>query len=188
MCKNMLFLGFAAEGLAGWKGQSPMESGFPFTGICSQPLAVSPGMWGGTSVGTVPVSLPLQALAFLNVIRLFLWAQCKDASGERKYLMPQQFFLKQKRKGYLTWETWPWSPVFLVRERRHCTGPISHPRARCPTWEPPDSHQQLSSDNYPKFLLALKLPYSCCSPWGSWDLAVEGFILCLPSFHILTPF
>lgn len=50
------------------KGQSPVKSGFPFTGICSQPLAVSPGRWGGTSVGTVPVSLLLQALAFLNVI------------------------------------------------------------------------------------------------------------------------
>lgn len=53
------------------KRQPPVRSGFLFTGIGSQSLAVSPGMWGargGTSVGTVPVSLPLQALAFLNVI------------------------------------------------------------------------------------------------------------------------
>lgn len=83
------------------KGQSlnlePLvKSGFPFH------TAFVPSRWlsppGRTSVGTVPVSLPLQALAFLNVIWLFLWAQCKDASGERKYLMPQQFFKAKKKR------------------------------------------------------------------------------------------
>lgn len=69
---NMLFLDFVAEGPAGcWEGPAPQpgatgEVWLSFShSICSQPLAVSPGR---TSVGTVPVSLPLQALAFLNVI------------------------------------------------------------------------------------------------------------------------
>lgn len=66
---NMLFLDFVAEGPAGcWEGPAPQPgaTGEVFShSICSQPLAVSPGR---TSVGTVPVSLPLQALAFLNVI------------------------------------------------------------------------------------------------------------------------
>lgn len=69
---NMLFLDFVAEGPAGCReGPTPQpgatgEVWLSFShSICSQPLAVSPGR---TSVGTVPVSLPLQALAFLNVI------------------------------------------------------------------------------------------------------------------------
>lgn len=69
---NMLFPDFEAEGPAGcWEGPAPQlgatgEVWLSFShSICSQPLAVSPGR---TSVGTVPVSLPLQALAFLNVI------------------------------------------------------------------------------------------------------------------------
>lgn len=103
MCKNnMLFPDSTADGPAGcWEGPAPQpgaagEVWLSFShSICSQPLAVSPGR---TSVGTVPVSLPLQAPAFLNVIRLFLWAQCKDASGERKYLMPRQFFKAKKKR------------------------------------------------------------------------------------------
>lgn len=56
-----------------------------------------PAPLGRTSVGTVPVSLPFQSFAFLSLIWLFLWAQCKDASKERKPLMPQQFIKKKRR-------------------------------------------------------------------------------------------
>jgi len=56
-----------------------------------------PASLGRPSVGTVPVSLPFQSFAFLSQIWLFLWAQCKDASKERKPLMPQQFIKKKRR-------------------------------------------------------------------------------------------
>lgn len=147
-----------------------VQSSFPFhTAFVLSSWLPPPGR---TSVGTVPVSLPLQALAFLNVIWLFLWAQWKDASGERKYLMPQQFFLRQKRKGYWTWEPWTWSPLFLVWERGHCTESISQPCG------PDIQHgndltpiHQLSCDNGTTFLLALKLLYLRFSPWESWDVS-----------------
>lgn len=76
-------------------------------------------------------------------------------------------------------------------EPGHCTGPVNQPRG------PDIQHgngltpiHQLSSENNAKFLLALELLYLCCSPWGSWDMPVEDFILrLLPLLaHLLTPF
>lgn len=157
--------------------------------ICSQPLAASPREDIRGDSSCFPA---FAALAFLNVIRLFLWARWKDASGERKYLMPQQFFLRQNRKGYWTWEPWTWSPLFLVWERGHCTESIYQPCG-------PDTQHgndltpihQLNGDNSTTFFLALKLLYLCSSPWESWDMEMEDFILWplpLLSFHILILF
>lgn len=102
---NMLFLDFVAEGPAGCWDEPALQPGASYVVRLSFHTAFVPSPWlpppREDIRGDSSCFPAFAALAFLNAIWLFLWAQWKDASGERKYLMLQQFFffLSKKEKA-----------------------------------------------------------------------------------------